>query len=234
VSIFYRIIGDDVQVLEIAIPPQEVIKAEAGTMLYMEEGIQMDTGIADGLLHAVKRKWTGESFFMPQFSYHGNGSRAIAAFAAPHPGKIIPFELNDAHTGLICQKGAFVCSSQDVHISILFNRKLGFGLLSEEGFILQKLEGKGLAFLHAGGTVIEKELAAGEVLRADAASFVASETSIHYDITFVGGLKNAFWGGEGLFLIQLKGPGKVYLQSLPFTALAHRIAVAAKLQKSPA
>lgn len=222
-SIFYRIIGDDVQVLEIAIPHDETIKAEAGSMLYMEEGIKMDTGIADGMLHALKRKWTGESFFMPQFTYHGDGSRAVVAFAAPHPGKIIAFELDEEHPGLVCQKGSFICSGHSVHISVLFNRKIGFGLLSQEGFILQKIQGKGVAFLHAGGTVIEKELGVGEVLRADAASFVASESSVHYDITFVGGLKNAFWGGEGLFLIQLKGPGKVYLQSLPFTTLAHRI-----------
>lgn len=194
-------------------------------MMYMDDGIEMQTSSGGGLFRGFKRIVTGESFFITTFLYNGRGKGHVA-FAAPYPGKIIPLDLSSG--SMLCQKDAFLCAAQGIEIEVAFTKKIGAGLFGGEGFILQRLEGKGMAFVHAGGTVIERSLAPGEELHMDTGCLAAFSTSVDYDIKFVGGFKNALFGGEGLFLAKLTGPGCVYLQSLPFSRLADRLRAAAR------
>ncbi len=226
-AVDYRIFGDDLQLVEIELDPGEAVRAEAGTMTYMETGIEMQTGTGGGIFKGLKRAITGESFFITSFLNNGK-AKSRAAFAAPYPGKIIPIELTDFGGKILCQKDSFLCAAQGVEVEVALTKKLGAGIFGGEGFILQRLEGDGRAFIHAGGTVIEKDLAAGETLRVDTGCLVAFAESVEYDIKFVGGFTNALFGGEGLFLATLTGPGKVYLQSLPFSRIADRIMAAVK------
>jgi uncharacterized protein (TIGR00266 family) len=218
----FQIFGDDLQLVEIELDPGEGVRAEAGTMTYMENGIEMQTGMGGGLFSGFKRMITGESFFITTFLNNANGKSHVA-FAAPYPGKIIAFDLDRFNGQVLCQKDSFLCAAQGTEIEVAFTKRLGAGFFGGEGFILQRLTGDGMVFVHAGGTVIEKDLAPGETLRVDTGCIVAFSTSVDYDIQFVGGFKNALFGGEGLFLAKMTGPGKVYLQSLPFARLVDRI-----------
>lgn len=221
----YTIIGNDMQIVEIELDSSEGVRAEVGAMLYMENGIEMQTSTGGGIFAGFKRMLTGDSFFISTFLNTGH-LRQKVAFAAPYPGKVVPIDLNKFGKTFLCQKDSFLCAAAGIDIDIAFTRKLGAGFFGGEGFILQRLSGDGLAFIHAGGTVIRKELAVGESLRVDTGCLVGFEQSIDYDIQFVGGFRNALFGGEGLFLAKLTGPGIVYLQSLPFARLADRIAQA--------
>ncbi len=225
----YKIYGDDMQIVEIELDPTEGVRAEAGAMMYMEQGIEMQTSTGGGMFKGFKRMITGESFFITTFLYQGTGKGHVA-FGAPYPGKIIPLDLDKLGGSFLCQKDAFLCAARGVEIEVAFTRKIGAGLFGGEGFILQKLEGQGLAFVHAGGTIIQKELQSHESLRVDTGCLVAFSPTVNYDIQFVGGFKNSLFGGEGLFLAQLQGPGLVYLQSLPFSRLADRIFAASRFQ----
>jgi uncharacterized protein (TIGR00266 family) len=235
-EIDYRIHGDDLQFVEIELDPQEATVAEAGALMFMDEGIAMETVFGDGsvqnrgfvgsLLGAGKRLLTGESLFMTVFLNQSSLKRRVA-FGAPYPGKIIPIHLRDIGGELIAQKDSFLCAAKGVSLSIAFQRRLGVGLFGGEGFIMQRLQGDGLAFLHAGGTLYERQLSAGETLRVDTGCLAAFQPSVDYDIQMVGGVKTALFGGEGLFFATLRGPGKVWLQSLPFSRLAARIVAAA-------
>ncbi|MFZ7101708.1 MAG: TIGR00266 family protein [Peptococcaceae bacterium] len=225
----YKIYGDDMQLIEIELDPDEGVRAEAGAMIYLGEGVDMQTSTDGGIFKGLKRVVTGESFFITSFINYGHDKSSVA-FGAPFPGKIIPLDLNPLGGDFLCQKDAFLCAAKGIDIEIAFTKRMGAGLFGGEGFILQRLIGDGLAFVHAGGTVISKELAAGETLRVDTGCLVAFAPTVDYDIKFVGGFKNALFGGEGLFLAQLTGPGKVYLQSLPFSRLADRIFAAARFQ----
>ncbi len=225
----YKIIGDDMQTVEVELDHGEGVRAETGAMLYMEDGIEMQTSTGGGLFSGFKRMITGESFFITTFLYHGDGKGHVA-FAAPYPGKIIPLDLSHMGREFLCQKDAFLCAASGIDIEVAFTKRLGAGLFGGEGFILQRLVGDGMAFVHAGGTIMERDLAPGERLRLDTGCLVAFAPSVQYDIQFVGGFKNALFGGEGLFLATLQGPGKVYLQSLPFSRLADRIYAAARFQ----
>lgn len=225
----YTIFGDDLQLIEIALDPNEGVRAEAGTMTYMEDGIQMQTSTGGGVLKGLKRAITGESFFITAFTNVGN-QEARVAFAAPYPGKVIPLDLSKEGQSFICQKDSFLCAAQGIEVEIAFTKRLGAGLFGGEGFILQRLQGNGLAFVHAGGTVIEKNLRQGESLRVDTGCIVAFSPSVDYDIKFVGGFRNALFGGEGLFIANLTGPGKVFLQSLPLSRLADRLKAALRTQ----
>lgn len=221
----YKIIGDDMQIVEVELDPEEGVRAEAGAMMYMEDGIEMQTNADGGLFKGFKRMLTGESFFITTFVHSGRG-KAKVAFGAPYPGKIIPLNLPSLGGTMICQKDGFLCAAKGVDIDIAFTKRLGTGLFGGEGFILQRLSGDGLAFVHAGGTIIEKRLESGQTLRVDTGCLVAFQPSVSYDIQMVGGFKNALFGGEGLFFANLSGPGTVYLQSLPFSRLADRIKAA--------
>lgn len=235
-EIDYRLIGEEMQAVEIELDPQETAIAEPGSFMMMEEGIEMQTIFGDGsrenesfmgkVWNAGKRALTGEGLFMTAFSNNGLGKKKVY-FASPYPGKIIPLDLSKVGHRIICQKDAFLCAAKGVSVSLEFRKKIGVGLFGGEGFIMQKLEGDGMAFLHAGGTIIEKNLAAGENLRVDTGCLVGFEPSVHYDIQFVGGLKNSIFGGEGFFFATLRGPGKVYIQSLPFSRLADRVIASA-------
>ncbi|MCC7431835.1 TIGR00266 family protein [bacterium] len=227
----YQIFGDDLQVVEIELDPKETIVAEAGVMNWMDDGISFEAKMGDGskpndsilgkLIGAGKRALTGESIFMTHFTNIGSGKKRVA-FAAPYPGKIIPVDLNSLGCDLICQKDSFLCAALGTELSIAFNRKLGAGFFGGEGFILQRLRGDGMAFVHAGGMVVKKELK-NQKLRIDTGCIVAFTDGINYDIQKAGGLKSMFFGGEGLFLATLEGTGTVYLQSLPFSRLADRV-----------
>lgn len=223
----YTIFGDDMQLVEIALDPGEGVRAEAGTMAYMEMGIDMQTGTGGGILSGLKRAVTGESFFITTFHNSANNPSRVA-FAAPYPGKIIPIELREFGGQILCQRDSFLCAAYGIEVEVAFTKRLGAGFFGGEGFILQKLQGDGRAFVHAGGTIIEKDMAAGETLKVDTGCLVAFAPSVDYDIQFVGGFTNALFGGEGLFLAKLTGPGKVYLQSLPFSRLAGRVLAAAR------
>ena len=223
----YRIFGDDMQMVEIELDPGEGVRAEAGAMMYMDAGIQMQTG-ADGIFQGFKRMITGESFFITTFVHSGNSGKKHAAFAAPYPGKIIAIDLALHNGNFLCQKDSFLCAANGIDIEVAFTKKIGAGLFGGEGFILQRLTGNGLAFIHAGGAIIEKKLSVGESLSVDTGCLVAFSTTVDYDIKFIGGFKNALFGGEGLFLAQVTGPGLVYLQTLPFSRLADRIYAASK------
>lgn len=224
----YDILGDDLQSVEIELDPGEGVRAEVGAMLYMEEGISMETNTGGGLMKGFKRMITGESFFITNFYHQGQGKKRVA-FAAPYPGKIIPVDLSEENGAFYCQKDAFLCAAKGIDIEVAFTKKIGSGLFGGEGFILQELRGDGMAFLHAGGTMIKKVLQPGEKLRVDTGCLTAFSTSIQYDIEFVGGFTNALFGGEGLFIATVEGPGTVYLQSLPFSKLADRIVKASKI-----
>lgn len=235
-EIDFKIHGDDMQFVEIELDPGEAAIAEAGGMMFMEDGIQMETVFGDGsqkssgffgaLVGAGKRLLTGESLFMTVFLNKGSGKRKVA-FAAPTPGKIIPVQLAELGGSLIAQKDSFLAAAKGVSLSIAFQRKLGVGLFGGEGFIMQRLDGDGLAFVHAGGTICERSLNSGEVLRVDTGCLVAFQPSVAYDIEAVSGIKSALFGGEGLFFATLRGPGKVWLQSLPLSRLAGRLYAAA-------
>ncbi len=224
-EIDYTIIGDDMQLVEIELDMNEAVRAEAGAMMYMGPGIKMETSTGGGLLKGLKRAITGESFFITSFVHEVEG-KGYVAFGAPYPGKIIPLDLSKFGGSFLCQKDSFLCAANGIDIEIALTKKIGAGLFGGEGFILQRLKGNGLAFVHAGGTIVEKDLAAGETLRVDTGCLTAFEESISYDIQWAGGFKNALFGGEGLVLARLTGPGKVYLQSLPFSRLADRIVAA--------
>ena len=223
----YKIFGDDLQLVEIELDAGEGVRAEAGTMTYMENGIDMQTSTGGGLFQGLKRMVTGESFFITSFVNRAQ-VKSHVAFAAPYPGKIIPLDLTTLGGTMICQKDSFLCAAQGIEVEIAFTKRLGAGLFGGEGFILQRLSGDGLAFVHAGGTIIEKDLGPGDSLRVDTGCLVAFAPSVSYDIQFVGGFKNALFGGEGLFLARMTGPGKVYLQSLPLSRLADRLAAATR------
>ncbi len=224
------------QYVEIELDPNEAVIAESGSFMMMEDGIQMETIFGDGsqkdtgflgkLLGAGKRILTGESLFMTAFYNTLVGKRKVA-FASPYPGKIIPIDLTRFGGKFICQKDAFLCAAKGVSVGIEFSKKLGRGLFGGEGFIMQKLEGDGMAFVHAGGTMAMKELQAGETLRIDTGCIIGFDNTIDYDIEFVGGIKNTVFGGEGLFFAKLQGPGTVYVQSLPFSRLAGRVLASA-------
>jgi len=232
----YEIFGSEMQYVEVELDPGEAAVGEAGGMMYMQAGIQMDTVFGDGsqqqggfmgkLMGAGKRLLTGESLFTTVFHNESNGKRRVA-FAAPYPGKIIPVHLTDIGGTLICQKDSFLCAAKGVSLGIAFQKKLGVGLFGGEGFIMQKLEGDGMAFVHAGGTLKELVLAPGESLRVDTGCVVAFQPSVDFDIQFVGKIKSAVFGGEGFFYATLTGPGKVWLQSLPLSRLANRIILSA-------
>lgn len=230
-DIDYEIIGDDIQVVEIELDPGETVIAEAGAMNYMEDGVQFEAKMGDGskpeegffgkLMSAGKRVVTGESIFMTHFT-NEFGIKRKAAFAAPYPGKIVAINMAKMEGEILCQKDSFLCAALGTEVSIAFTKKFGAGLFGGEGFILQKLKGDGMAFLHAGGTVVKKELR-GEVLRVDTGCIVGFTSGISYDVKMSGGLKSMFFGGEGMFLSTLSGNGSVWLQSLPFSRLADRI-----------
>ncbi|HOK61527.1 MAG: TIGR00266 family protein [Tenuifilum sp.] len=231
-EIDYRIIGESIQLVEIELDPHETVIAEAGAMVYMESGIDFETKLGDGsnpssgflgkLLSAGARAITGESIFMTHFTNHGIGKRKVA-FSAPYPGTVVPIDLSKVGGNLIVQKDGFLCAALGTSISLHFNRKLGAGLVGGEGFILQRLSGDGLAFVHAGGTVIEKQLN-NETLRIDTGCIVAFEPTIDFDVQTSGNLKSMLFGGEGLFLATLSGSGKVWLQSMPIKKLVQALA----------
>ncbi len=235
-EIDFRILGDEMQCVEVELDPQEAAIAEAGSLMYMDDAIEMQTIFGDGgaqnqgilgkFLSAGKRVLTGESLFLTVYTNQGYGKRHVT-FAAPFPGKVIPMDLHLLDGQLICQKDAFLCAAKGVSIGIEFQRRIGVGLFGGEGFIMQKLEGDGMAFLHAGGTVVERELLPGQVLRVDTGCLVAFTRGVNYNIEMVRGVRNALFGGEGLFLATLQGPGRVWLQSLPFSRLADRIVASA-------
>ncbi|MCC4231029.1 TIGR00266 family protein [Zunongwangia profunda] len=235
-EIDYEIFGEEMQYVELELDPQEAAIAEAGNFMMMDNGIKMDTIFGDGskqnegflgkVLGAGKRLLTGESLFMTIFSNIGQGKKKIS-FASPYPGKIIPVDLTQFGGKFICQKDAFLCAAKGVSIGIEFSRKLGRGFFGGEGFIMQSLEGDGMAFVHAGGTMAKKELAVGEVLKVDTGCIIGFTQTVNYDIEFIGGIRNTFFGGEGLFFTTLTGPGVVYVQSLPFSRLANRVLQAA-------
>jgi len=222
----YELIGDDLQLVEIELDPRETVRAETGAMCYMDDGIEMQTGVGGGLMGGLKRMVTGESFFITSFTNGASSGKRRVAFAAPYPGKIIPLDLASHGGTMLCQKDAFLCAASGIEINVAFTKRFGAGLFGGEGFILQRLQGDGLAFVHAGGTIVRKDLAAGQLLKVDTGCIVAFEPTVNYDIQFVGGFRNALFGGEGLFLAQLRGPGTVFLQSLPFSRLADRMRAA--------
>jgi uncharacterized protein (TIGR00266 family) len=235
-DIDFRILGSEMQFVEVELDPGESAVAEAGSMMYMTPGISMETifgdggqtsgGVMNAILGAGKRLLTGESLFMTVFTNQGGGKQQVS-FAAPYPGKILAMDLKQLGGTLICQKDSFLCAARGISVGIAFQRRIGVGLFGGEGFIMQKLEGDGLCFVHAGGTVHPLELGAGQTLRVDTGCLVALQPSVSYDIQYVGKIKTALFGGEGLFYAALTGPGRVWLQSLPFSRMADRIYKAA-------
>lgn len=231
-EIDYKIHGDDLQFVEVELDPNEAALAEAGGMMFMEDGIEMQTIFGDGsqqntgllgsLLGAGKRLLTGESLFMTVY-HNRSGAKRRVAFGAPYPGKIVPLHLAEIGGTILAQKDAFLCAAKGVSVDIAFNKKIGAGLFGGEGFIMQRLSGDGWCFLHAGGTVVERSFAPGETLRVDTGCIVGFQPSVAFDVQFVGGIKSALFGGEGLFFATLQGPGRVWLQSLPFSRLADRM-----------
>ncbi|GAA4878601.1 TIGR00266 family protein [Paenibacillus vulneris] len=236
-EIDYRIMGSEMQYVEIELDPNESVVAEAGSLMMMDAGIRMQTIFGDGseenkgfvgkLFGAGKRLLTGESLFMTVFTNHGYQKERVS-FASPYPGHILPMDLSQLGGKLICQKDSFLCAAKGVSIGIELQRKLGAGFFGGEGFIMQKIEGDGMAFVHAGGAICEKVLSPGEMIRVDTGCLVAMTQDVDYDIEFVKGIKTAVFGGEGLFFATLKGPGRVWIQSLPFSRLADRIVSASR------
>jgi uncharacterized protein (TIGR00266 family) len=228
-QIDYQIHGESLQYLEIDLDPDEKVIAEAGMMMYMTPGIEFETRFGDGsetgvmgkLLNAAKRAITKESLFLTHFRNRGSGREQVA-FAAPYPGQIHAIDLSTINNELLCQKDAFLCAARGTELSVAFSKKLGAGFFGGEGFVLERLRGDGMVFLHAGGTVVEKRLN-GEKLRVDTGCLVAFESGIDYDITLSGGLKSMMFGGEGMFLTTLEGHGRVWLQSMPFARLSDRV-----------
>lgn len=231
-EIDYRIIGDEMQCVEIELDPGETVVGEPGSFMMMETEVQMETIFGDGsqatggfmgkLFSAGKRLLVGESLFMTAYTNVGSGKRKVY-FAAPYSGKIIPLDLSTLNGRIIAQKDAFLCAAKGVSVGIEFQKKLGAGLFGGEGFIMERLEGDGMAFVHSGGNIIERTLNPGEKLKIDTGCIVAFTSAVNYDIEFVGGIKNTFFGGEGIFYATLQGPGKVWIQSLPISRLASRI-----------
>jgi uncharacterized protein (TIGR00266 family) len=230
-EIDFKIYGDDMQFVEVELDPNETVIAEAGSLMMMEDNIHLETIFGDGsastglmgkLFSAGKRMLTGESLFMTTFTNEGQGKKHVS-FASPYPGKIVPMDLSELGGKIICQKDAFLAAAKGVTVGIEFQRKIGAGFFGGEGFIMQKLEGDGMAFVHAGGTIHKKELAPGEVLRVDTGCLVAMTSGVDYNIEMVKGVKTALFGGEGLFFATLRGPGTVWIQSLPFSRLASRV-----------
>lgn len=235
-EIDYHIYGEEMQYVEIELDPQEAVVAEAGTFMMMDQDIKMDTIFGDGsnqdtsvlgkVFSAGKRLLTGESLFMTAFLNIGQGKKQVS-FASPYPGKIVPIDLSEKGGKFICQKDAFLCAAKGVSVGIEFSKRLGRGFFGGEGFIMQKLEGDGMAFVHAGGTMAKKTLAPGETLRVDTGCIVGFSHTVDYNIEFIGGIRNSVFGGEGLFFATLRGPGTVYIQSLPFSRLSSRVWAAA-------
>ena len=234
-DIDHQIFGSELQYVEIELDPMEAVVAEAGGMMYMEDGIEMETvfgdgassgGFLDSLVGAGKRLLTGESLFMTVFLNRDSRKRKVA-FGAPFPGKILPVHLGGIGGELIAQKESFLCAAKGVSVGIAFQKRIGVGLFGGEGFIMQRLQGDGWAFLHAGGTLMQRDLGPGESLRVDTGCIVGFTPTVDYDIKYVGNIKSALFGGEGLFFATLRGPGRVWLQSLPFSRLADRIIAAA-------
>lgn len=235
-EIDYEVFGNEMQYVQVELDPMEAVVAEAGGMMYMDDGIELDTIFGDGsqqnsgflgaLMGAGRRLLTGESLFMTVFQNQGAGKKRVA-FGAPYPGKIIPVHLGDIGGELLAQKDSFLCAAKGVSIGIAFTKRFGVGLFGGEGFILERLQGDGLAFIHAGGTIHQRDLAPGEVVRVDTGCIVAFQPSVEYDIQYVGKVKTALFGGEGVFFATLRGPGRIWLQSLPFSRLAGRIYAAA-------
>ena len=232
-EIDYHIYGEEMQYVELELDPQETAIAEAGGFMMMDDGIEMQTIFGDGsqqqgggilgkLLGAGKRLLTGESLFMTAFTNMGNNKKRVS-FASPYPGKIIPLDLFEMGGKVICQKDAFLCAAKGVSVGIDFQKRLGTGIFGGEGFIMQKLEGDGMAFVHAGGHVFERTLAHGEMVKIDTGCLVALTQTVDYDIQFIGGIRNSIFGGEGLFFATLRGPGRVWIQTLPVSRLASRI-----------
>lgn len=231
-EIDYKIFGEEMQYVTIELDPEEGVVAESGSFMMMDAAIKMNTIFGDGsnqekgllgkLFSAGKRLLTGEGLFMTVFTNQGSGKGQVS-FASPYPGKIIPIDLSEFGGKFICQKDAFLCAAKGVSVGIEFSKKLGRSLFGGEGFIMQKMEGDGMSFIHAGGTMAKKVLQRGEVLKVDTGCIVGFTQDIHYDIEFVGGIKNTVFGGEGLFFATLEGPGTVYIQSLPFSRLAGRV-----------
>ncbi len=223
-QIEYRLVGDDMQAVIVELDPGETVQAEAGAMMFMEDGIVLNTEMQGGLFGGLKRMVSGESLFLTTFTNQARDKKHVS-FAAPYPGKILPLDL--AVTGpMICQRDAYLCSAYGIDITITFTKRLGAGFFGGEGFILERLSGDGLGFIHAGGTLIKHELGPGESLNVDTGCLVAFQESVDYDIKSVGGIKSMFFGGEGLFFARLTGPGTVYLQTLPFSRLADRVIAA--------
>lgn len=235
-EIDYQIFGEEMQYVEIELDPQEIVVAEAGSFMMMDNGIKMETifgdgsqqqtGLFDKILSAGKRVLTGESLFMTAY-LNQNNTKSKVCFAAPYPGKIIAIDLQHFEGKFICQKDSFLCAAKGVAVGIEFSKKLGRGLFGGEGFIMQKLEGDGMAFVHSGGTLAKRELTAGEILKVDTGCIVGFSKEVDYDIEFIGGIKNTIFGGEGMFYATLRGPGTIYIQSLPFSRLADRIIASA-------
>ncbi|ODN42322.1 TIGR00266 family protein [Piscirickettsia litoralis] len=225
-EIDYKLIGHDLQIVEIELDPGEAVQAEAGAMVYMRQGIEMQTSTGGGIFSGFKRMLSGAGFFITHFSNNANSGKSHVAFSAPYPGSIVPIDLTQHSGEILAQKDAFLCCAQGINIDIAFTKRLSAGFFGGEGFILQRLSGDGMAFIHAGGAVHCIELDSGESLRVDSGCLAAFEKTVSYDIRFVGGFKNALFGKEGLFMAELVGPGKVYVQSLPFARLAERMATA--------
>ena len=224
-QIDYIIHGDDLQIVEVELDPDEAVRGEIGTMMYMDDGIEMQTSTGGGIFKGFKRLVTGESFFISTF-LNNSAQKKKVSFAATYPGKVIPIDIEQEGGSFLCQKDAFLCAAAGIEVEVAFTKRFGSGLFGGEGFILQRLTGNGMAFMHSGGTSVERKLRAGEKLIVDTGCLVGLSESVDYDIRFIGGFKNALFGGEGLFLAEVSGPGTVYLQSLPFSRLVDRIAAA--------
>ena len=221
-TVDYRVLGDDMQLVEINLSPEESVRGEPGSMIYMKADIRMRTGTGGGFMQGLKRMISGEDFFITSFVNEGT-EQARVAFAAPYPGKVIPVDLSEFGGEILCQRDAFLCAAPGVEIEVAYTERFGAGFFGGEGLVLQRLVGRKRAFLHAGGTVVERSLQAGEQLHVDAGCIAAFGPEVSYDIEPVGGIRNSLFGGEGVFLATLEGPGTAYLQSLPFARLADRI-----------
>jgi uncharacterized protein (TIGR00266 family) len=218
----HKIHGDDMQAVEITLESGEAVRSEAGSMLYMDIGVQMDTSMEGGVMKSIKRAFAGEKLFITSYTNMVDIQQRVS-FAAPYPGKIITLELSKVGGNYYCQRDSYLCSDMNVDIEIAFTKRIGAGFFGGEGFILQELIGEGQAFIHAGGTIIEKDLKDGEKIKVDTGCLVAFSTTVDYDVEFVGGIRNTLFGGEGIFMTTLTGPGHVYLQSLPFSRMADRV-----------
>jgi uncharacterized protein (TIGR00266 family) len=222
-QIDYRIEGSDLQCVTITLDPGEAMRAEPGAFMWMEDGIEMQTSTGGGLMSGLKRKLAGESFFLTTFENHAHDRRAVA-FAGPYPGRIVPLDLSQGD--ILCQRDAYLCSADGIQVTLAFTKKFGAGLFGGEGFFLQRLSGDGLAFVHAGGFIVERTLGDGESLRVDTGCLVGFEESVGYEIKMVKGVKSMLFGGEGLFYAFMRGPGKLWVQTTPFSRLARRLASA--------